>query len=127
MMPNQLSERLTSPLSLALTGQADVQDWLSLSDTMEQYLPPDRLACLLATCAIAADHADVLRLASKVVAEARVNAPMPVLLDISEDAQWWADLATDAELRAWLLACYQSLPPREQQSFLEAASRRVAA
>lgn len=57
----------------------------------------------------------------------RAGSPLPVLIDVDGDARWWADLASDQELKAWLAACFVRLPSRNQQAFLETAMRRSAA
>ena len=59
--------------------------------------------------------------------ESLAGSPLPVLVDIDDDARWWADLATLPELKAWVSACFVRLPQRDREEFLAAAMRRAAA
>jgi hypothetical protein len=53
--------------------------------------------------------------------------PLPPFLDALGDAQWWADTASPAELRAYAFAAYQRLPRLQQLDFLIWAKDEVAA
>jgi hypothetical protein len=45
--------------------------------------------------------------------------PLPTFLDPLDDAQWWADTANPAELRAYALAAFMAMPQRDRLDFLE--------
>lgn len=43
--------------------------------------------------------------------------PLPPFLGGMEDARHWASWATDAERKAYALACYEAMTPRDQAAF----------
>ncbi len=45
------------------------------------------------------------------------GAPLPAFLGGLHDARHWASLATKAELKAYALAAFEALSPREQTAF----------
>lgn len=45
------------------------------------------------------------------------NYPLPPFLNPMEDARWWASFASLKERKAYALAAYEALPPREQMAF----------
>lgn len=55
------------------------------------------------------------------------GAPIPALLDDAEEAAFWADMATDSELRAYAWAAFSRLSPKDRADFLDLATRRAAA
>ncbi len=44
--------------------------------------------------------------------------PLPPFLGGMEDARHWASCATENELKAYALACYEAMPPRDKAAFL---------
>lgn len=46
---------------------------------------------------------------------------------VREDAEAWAALASEAELKAWLMACIARLPGADRLKFLEAVRRQALA
>lgn len=45
------------------------------------------------------------------------GSPLPPFLGGMEDARWWASYATQQELKAYALACFEALPPQDQAAF----------
>ena len=45
------------------------------------------------------------------------GTPLPRLMDLMEDAGWWADLATPEERRAYAVACFNRFSQRERDEF----------
>lgn len=45
-----------------------------------------------------------------IIQDARMGNPLPVMLDIAEDATWWASLAPPIELEGYLAAIVRYLP-----------------
>lgn len=43
--------------------------------------------------------------------------PLPTFLSPMDDARWWASFASLKERKAYALAAYEALPPREQMAF----------
>jgi hypothetical protein len=55
------------------------------------------------------------------------GAPLPALGTKMEDARWWAGNASRRERKAYCLACFEAMPPADQQGFLAHVQRRAAA
>ena len=53
--------------------------------------------------------------------------PAPRFGTVREDAEAWAALASEAELKAWLMACIARLPGADRLKFLEAVRRQALA
>ena len=45
-----------------------------------------------------------------VLQDARMGNPLPVMMDIADDAQWWASYALPLELEGYLAAIVKALP-----------------
>jgi hypothetical protein len=48
----------------------------------------------------------------------RLGAPVPPLMNAMDDARAWADWATPYEVKAFCLACYNAMSPKDQAGFL---------
>lgn len=59
-----------------------------------------------------------------VLEDARMGNPLPVLLDISDDADWWASLCTPIELEGYLVAISRHLA--ETPLHIKARKRLIA-
>jgi hypothetical protein len=55
------------------------------------------------------------------------GAPLPAFGTEMEDARWWASIASRRERKAYCLACFEAMPPADQQGFLAHVQRRAAA
>jgi hypothetical protein len=55
------------------------------------------------------------------------GAPLPALANVMDDARWWAGNASRRERKAYCLACFEAMPPADQQGFLAHVQRRAAA
>lgn len=53
--------------------------------------------------------------------------PIAPLFDHMDEAAFWVDTATPAELEAYCLASYSALPPARQAAFLDYVQGRAAA
>ena len=53
--------------------------------------------------------------------------PLPPLFSVVDEASFWAGHASREELRAYLVACFRALSPRDQSEFLSFAQGRAAA
>lgn len=111
----------------ALTLGNEVDIWLALATVLKRLLTAHELRLLLAALARAADPDDALEVFECAAPQWLSGGPLPVFDDIDSEARWWADMATVAELKAWLAAIFVRLPERERQAFLAAASRRAVA
>lgn len=55
------------------------------------------------------------------------GAPLPTLINMMEDARWWAGLASRAERKAYCLAAFESMPEADQAAFLQHVQKARAA
>jgi hypothetical protein len=124
---NDNHRRVLGMIRHALTLQDDPDTWIALAYVLECRLTPDERAMLLVAVAKAAETEDALLVMERLSVDLSAGSPLPVFEDPVADARWWASLASPAELRAWLAACFAHLPSHEQQDFVAAASRRMAA
>lgn len=111
----------------ALTLKDDVDIWCGLALILRTRLSPVERGCLAVAALDAADDEQFWLALEACMSPRLAGHPLPPFLDIDADARWWADLASPAELRAWLAACFVRLPSREKTSFLSAAKRRAIA
>lgn len=119
--------RAVDMIGHALILQDDPQVWRDLAFVLECRLTRDERAMIMAAVAKAAHNGDVIEVFDRMMSDIGHGSPLPVFEDAAADARWWAGLATPAELRAWLAACFAHLPARDQRAFVEAACRRIAA
>ncbi len=110
-----------------LTLKNDVEAWCGLTTVLGARLSPFERGCLAATVLDAAEDEQFWKVVETAVPDRLISQPRPMFLDLDAEARWWADLASPAELQAWLAACFVRLPKCEQTSFLAAAKRRLAA
>lgn len=75
--------------------------------------------------ALALDPDDVRETAEAVLRSA--GHPVPPLYHEADEAAFWADSASPDVLRAYALASFNRLSPRDQADFLAFVSRRTAA
>ena len=57
----------------------------------------------------------------------RVASDWLPLMNAVEEARDWAATATPFERKAWLLACFDAISPKDQAGFLAYVSRRASA
>jgi len=108
-----------------LTLETDIKAWRGLSTVLAARLSPFERGSLAAAVLDATEDEEVFEVVETVLPTRLTGAPMTPWLDIEGEARWWADHASERELRAYLSACFVRLPAREQVAFLEDA-RRVA-
>ena len=83
-----------------------------------------RMALAIAALA-ACDPDDVAEIVSEIAGGA--GSPVPPLDAIMSEAIFWADLASIDELKAYAVATFVRMPPRDQATFLTLTQGRVAA
>ena len=111
----------------ALTLHTDTEAWRGLASVLQARLTPFERACLAAVALEAAEDEEVCEILDATVSCRFAGTPLPSFLDPAAEARWWADIASPAELKAWLTACFLRLPKRERVGFLAAAKGRIAA
>ena len=99
----------------------------SVAFVLRSRLSPNKRTGLLHAALFAAEVDDVRALMNEILPDYLAGAPLPALLEIEVEANWWADFATLPELRAYLLAIYARLPASDKRAFIEAVTRRAAA
>lgn len=119
-------ERVSRMLMYALTLGTDPDGWHALAVVAEARLTvPERTRLLVATIgSLPLDTA--LEAVGAIQDVAGGGMPLAPLLDVVNDATWWADHASLEERKACLAAAYASLQLRDRQEFLAAACRRAA-
>lgn len=112
------------PGTLAGATGADVQEWLSWIDhNIERENAAREFALALLKC----DPADRLELLEVSIEALRPGWPVPPFGRVMDEASFWADMASRAERKAYMLACFERLSVRDQSGFLAYAQRRSAA
>lgn len=81
------------------------------------------LAFAIAEC----DPRDACQIMAAALDDLSAGMPGAPLFSYTETANWWADLASETELKAYLLACWSRLPAKVQADFLAFIGRRTAA
>lgn len=120
-------QRAISAIEHALTLHTNSAAWLCLVPILAKRLTPFERACLATVSLQAAEDEHVCKIVGPKIGACYAGSPLPTLLDPEWEAGWWANLASDAEREAWLVACFSRLSPKNQTGFLEAATRRMAA
>ncbi|MFC0812567.1 hypothetical protein ACFHYO_10650 [Paracoccus panacisoli] len=60
------------------------------------------------------------RLLERLLDQFRPAWPMPAFMGrVMEEAGFWADMASRAELKAYALACYRRMPPQDRIAFID--------
>ncbi len=81
----------------------------SLDDLAADYRWRQECAITLTYALSNAHPDDALAICCGVVEQLRAGTPLPPLLDIEDEARWWASTATPFELLAYLQACLDQL------------------
>jgi len=119
--PHKAASRV---LGFALT-LGDAEAWEAASLVWQARLSPDEraAAALSFLGACEADHA--ARIADTIKTDA--GPPVTPLSDMAGEAVLWADIASTAERKAYIVAAWSTLHPTEQSAFLSKIAGRQAA
>lgn len=93
----------------------------------EEYRKRAEAATALCRSIAQCDRDDAVLILSAALVDLSMGAPLPVWLSALDDARWWASLATEIELKAFLLASFEALRPTARRAFLVHVQARVAA
>lgn len=109
-----------SNFDTALRGGIDADNWLRLAEVWRNSLSKKQRAAIAYASISRLDTDD----AAAVFATAHPHAgyPLPTLISAMGDARWWAGLASNSELKAYAVAVYEALPPKDKATFLSWAS-----
>ncbi|MBC9245151.1 hypothetical protein H4P12_00115 [Paracoccus sp. 11-3] len=98
--------------------------------TQEEYarnLRREALAHALISAVIDCDPDDRLPFIEAVYEGLRAGQPVPLFGRLMAEANFWANLASRAERKAYCAASFARLSPADQAAFLSFAERQVAA
>lgn len=84
----------------------------------EDYLIRTSRATALRALIDRCDPSDAALILSDALERMRLGAPIPPLMSAMDEARSWAEWATPFELKAYCLACYNAMPPKDQAGFL---------
>lgn len=76
---------------------------------------------------LACDPRDRIPLLERFIEAMRPGASIPAFSGIMAEARDWAAWASRAELKAYALASFEAMGPRDQAAFLAHIDRRAAA
>lgn len=109
----------------ALAGATGAKD-LCTGDTAKQYRNKRARAMALRDAIRDCDPTDAALILSDELERLRLGAPIPPLLNAMDEARDWASWATPLEVKAYALACYNAMPPKDQAGFLAYVTGRGA-
>lgn len=70
------------------------------------------------------DPRDACHLMAAALDDLSAGMPGAPLFSYMDQADWWADLASEPELKAYLMACWNRLSPKAKASFLRHIERK---
>ena len=84
----------------------------------KDYIRDRATATVLCHAILDCDPADACEIMAVAYDDLRAGMPIAPFLGVMDEAGFWADMATRAELKAYCLACYTRLPATDQAAFL---------
>ncbi|MBN2629102.1 MAG: hypothetical protein JXR75_01020 [Rhodobacteraceae bacterium] len=100
----------------ALAGATGADQFKSgIPEYYSTNLSPTMALCL---AIVKCDPHDAALIIEKALSDLTFGEPRPTLFHVMDDASWWADYATPAELKAYALACFNRLSGADQRAFL---------
>ena len=112
-------KRAARSLGFALTS-GETESWFALRDILAASLTDTELVALayMAFQATPERAQNILLEAIAPTNDAYSRAPIAPMLGVMDAAQHWAKLTPEPELKAYLLSCFEHLPPKTQSAFL---------
>ena len=95
--------------------------------TYRQQLEQNERAAQAFASLIKLDPETAEAVAASALGHLRAGPPLPTFLNLMDDAQFWADLASPSELDAYCLASFNRMQPVRQAQFLDYVQDRRAA
>ena len=121
--PSAPSETKNPGASANATGA----DNIDLAITSQGYRLRLEHARTLAFAIGQCDPRDACHIMAAALDDLSAGMPGAPLFSFMDHASFWADLASEPELKAYLLACWTRLSPKAQTSFLSYVQRGAAA
>ena len=110
----------------ALAGATGADSKSNIFKT-EEYRNRAIMATALCHAIADCDPRDACQIMAAALDDLSAGMPGAPLFSYMDQAAWWSDLASEPELKAYLLACWTRLSPRVQDDFLAFIGRRAAA
>lgn len=104
----------------------DRDQWFGVSAILRARLTPEQRAAL-AYMALRALPPETAADVANAVLPGPISSPIAPLLNYMDEAAFWADMASQEERDAYMLACYNRSPALRQAAFLEFVKGRAAA
>lgn len=109
------------------SGNATGADNNDLAITSEEYRLRAEHARTLCYAISNCDPRDACWIMAAALDDLSAGMPGAPLFSFMHEANWWADWASEPELKAYLWACWQRLSPAARASFLRYIERGAAA
>ncbi len=109
-------KRVARMVGYALTAD-DPGIWNDTAFVLSRRLTQLELASMAYAALSALDPDARLPVFKSAGGELTTHSPVPPLLGLMDEASFWADLASRNELKAYALACYKRMPPKDQAAF----------
>lgn len=113
----------TRMLGYALTMH-DYETWEAASAVWQARLTPEECAALAWAALRSLDRDHALAVTEAVLDGA--GAPLPPLFNATDEAAWWAGIASPEEIDAYAVATFNALSPAKRRDFIDYA-KEVAA
>ena len=124
---------MSNPLATSETknpgasGNATGANSTDLAIVSEEYRLRAAHATTLCYAISNCDPRDACHIMAAALDDLSAGMPGAPLFSFMDAANWWADLASEPELKAYLLACWTRLSPKAQTAFLRYIERGAAA
>lgn len=123
-IPNDI-KRVSKSVGYALwLDNAD--DWFNLPVILRARLHARQRAALAFMALKSLDREGALLTAEAALSDGS-GQPIVPLFNHMDEAAFWADIASDGELKAYALACFTRLSPGNQAAFLDYVQGKAAA
>lgn len=113
----QTEKRAANENPGALAG-ASGANWKSVGDLSKPYLKRAESATSLCLAIKACHPSDACEIMAAALSDLSAGMPIAPFYSPMNEAGFWADLATRAELKAYALACFKRLSQEDQAAFL---------
>lgn len=110
----------------ALSGATGVHE-NAFDGAREECLKRAARATALRALIDSCDPSDAALILSDALNKLRIGAPIPALMNAMDEARTWAEWATPDERKAYCLASFNAMPPKDQAGFLAYVIGRGAA
>ena len=104
----------------------DTEAWHRLTVVLSARLTPEQRAAIAWAALRSLTPGQVAAVAETVLPQ-RAGQPIALLFNYMDEAAFWADMASEGELKAYALASFTRLSPDNQAAFLDYVQERAAA